>query len=660
MDLLLSILFAALSFLPTYGSQGIQQLQFWKSAGSTVQLASTTAPIRVPYLANCDTIDTDGNGVFACGSDGGGGGGGGISDWQVIGGNLYLRPTTTIGILVSASSTINANATTTGMHGVGSLFINGSRFTNLLGDGLDLSSGALIFDCSDVASTGITCSGEDIQATLGTSIAANELASADFGSFTCNGTTCTVDNDAITLATQTTGNYLATLSSSGSITVGNSGSENAAVTANLNMGNANTWTALQTFANASTTHLSASGQFFAKDGTETAPGYSFTSDTNTGMDLVSGGTLGFIIDGTGRAALNSTGLYPYTNDASALGLAGTAWSDGFFATGAVIGFGNGNLSLTHSTNALTLSSGDLFSAEYASTTLYHSFGTASSTNWIGGGLTDCDTGATSKLLYDATTMKFSCGTDQTGGGGAGSGTVSTSTPLVDTYVTYATGVSTIGAEAAFTYNYTTNLLTAEDITTTDDLTTGDDFLISNGGVFNWNSGNVTLTHSAGALALSSGTLLDLGDSVLEIPNGSNPTTDATGECAWDTTSGQFRCYDGTANRVLANGYLYPAFAFPAGPAVSTTTTATTTIALGTAFVGETWDFAECWSGSGTVGYRVTDGTNAMDFRQATGTVSRFALSTNNTFTASEKRFIEIGPMTASYLSCTFRKAITVD
>jgi len=34
----------------------------------------------------------------------------------------------------------------------------------------------------------------------------------------------------------------------------------------------------------------------------------------------------------------------------------------------------------------------------------------------GAGLTDCDTGATSKLLWDTTTGRFSCGTDQTGGG----------------------------------------------------------------------------------------------------------------------------------------------------------------------------------------------------------------------------------------------------
>ncbi len=38
-------------------------------------------------------------------------------------------------------------------------------------------------------------------------------------------------------------------------------------------------------------------------------------------------------------------------------------------------------------------------------------------SFSGAGLSDCDTAGTSKLLWDATTGRFSCGTDQTGGGG---------------------------------------------------------------------------------------------------------------------------------------------------------------------------------------------------------------------------------------------------
>jgi hypothetical protein len=134
-------------------------------------------------------------------------------DWNVAFG--ALTPTTTLGVLVSASSTIGSGtqiggltisggATTTGNSLVsgsfaltGNLVFAGDTIDELVGDGLDISSGDLIFDCSDVAGTGITCSGEDITATLGISIAANEMASADFGDWTCNGTTCALDADTV-------------------------------------------------------------------------------------------------------------------------------------------------------------------------------------------------------------------------------------------------------------------------------------------------------------------------------------------------------------------------------------------------------------------------------------------------------------------------------
>jgi hypothetical protein len=43
----------------------------------------------------------------------------------------------------------------------------------------------------------------------------------------------------------------------------------------------------------------------------------------------------------------------------------------------------------------------------------------STRSFSGAGLTDCDIGASNKLLWDATTGRFSCGTDQTGGGSGG-------------------------------------------------------------------------------------------------------------------------------------------------------------------------------------------------------------------------------------------------
>lgn len=44
---------------------------------------------------------------------------------------------------------------------------------------------------------------------------------------------------------------------------------------------------------------------------------------------------------------------------------------------------------------------------------------------------------------------------------------------------------------------------------------------------------------------------DFGGGVLEIPNGSNPTVDATGETAFDTTANQLLVYNGTSVQVIA-------------------------------------------------------------------------------------------------------------
>lgn len=96
-------------------------------------------------------------------------------------------------------------------------------------------------------------------------------------------------------------------------------------------------------------------------------------------------------------------------------------------------------------------------------------------------------------------------------------------------------------------------------------------------------------------------------------------------------------------------HIYPAFTYPA---TATTTTASTTVALGPAGTAQTFNTVACFTSSATAGYQFTDGTNLMDFTQASTTVSRFALTTNNTYTLDEKRYVIVGPLTASYLSCS--------
>lgn len=149
-----------------------------------------------------------------------------------------------------------------------------------------------------------------------------------------------------------------------------------------------------------------------------------------------------------------------------------------------------------------------------------------------------------------------------------------------------------------------------------------------------------------------------GATSFEIVNGASPTVDATGEIAIDTTSDQLIGYGASAKKVYGDGNFYPAFTY----ATSTSWSATTTIPLGPAYVGETWNGVKCFTDAGTLNVSFYDGTNRMDLLNASTTVGTFTLSTNNIFTSSEKRYVDVGTPASSprKISCTVNKSITAD
>jgi hypothetical protein len=144
-----------------------------------------------------------------------------------------------------------------------------------------------------------------------------------------------------------------------------------------------------------------------------------------------------------------------------------------------------------------------------------------------------------------------------------------------------------------------------------------------------------------------------------MPNGASQSPTLAGACGFDTTSGQLKCGDGAATQVIGNGKFYPSFRY----ATTTTWTGTTTIALGPAFIGESWNAWKCFTDAGFVAVVFNDATNNMNYAVASATVGTVALSSNNTYTAGEKRYVSIGTTTTSgtkEISCTVSKSYTAD
>jgi hypothetical protein len=81
------------------------------------------------------------------------------------------------------------------------------------------------------------------------------------------------------------------------------------------------------------------------------------ADADTSIRASADDTITFEAGAADRMHMNATALGPASNDGMALGVAGTAWSDLFMASGAVLNFDSGNVVMTHTANYLTLGSG---------------------------------------------------------------------------------------------------------------------------------------------------------------------------------------------------------------------------------------------------------------------------------------------------------------
>lgn len=135
-----------------------------------------------------------------------------------------------------------------------------------------------------------------------------------------------------------------------------------------------------------------------------------------------------------------------------------------------------------------------------------------------------------------------------------------------------------------------------------------------------------------------------GADSLEIPNGTNPTTDATGEIAWDTTSGNLEIATSTGHVVIGS----------ATTTIFSSVGTTTGIVSGLVqeipphplqqVVTSVW----CKVTSGTsLQVYLSDGTNNTNTITCTTTGTQYAITTNNTWTSYETMQLVYGTKTGN-------------
>ncbi len=91
----------------------------------------------------------------------------------------------------------------------------------------------------------------------------------------------------------------------------------------------------------------------------------YAVNDNTGdltLNALTGKTINLAIAGTDEVVISATNFQPAADDGNALGVSGTAWADLFLASGAIINFAAGDVTVTHTSNQLTFAGGNLVAA----------------------------------------------------------------------------------------------------------------------------------------------------------------------------------------------------------------------------------------------------------------------------------------------------------
>jgi len=90
------------------------------------------------------------------------------------------------------------------------------------------------------------------------------------------------------------------------------------------------------------------------DGTAALPSITFSDDLNSGIYRIGADNVGASVGGAVVLNIAATAISPGVTDTQALGTTSLMWSDLFLASGGVINWNNGNVTLTHTAGKLVL------------------------------------------------------------------------------------------------------------------------------------------------------------------------------------------------------------------------------------------------------------------------------------------------------------------
>lgn len=165
---------------------------------------------------------------------------------------------------------------------------------------------------------------------------------------------------------------------------------------------------------------------------------------------------------------------PSSNDAAALGSTSLMWSDLFLATGAVINFNNGDVTITHSSNSLAIAGGTSYTIDAV----------------ISPATTDTAALGTSSLMWSDLFLATGAVINFNNG---------------DVTITHSSNSLAIAGGTSYTVDANVTPATTDTAALGTSSLMWSDLFLATGAVINFNAGDVTITHSANTLAIAGGT-----------------------------------------------------------------------------------------------------------------------------------------------------------